>query len=89
MRKRRDSVETIYQLWDNASGNLIEDYYTEREALDYIVEEIEEYGPDAVHAWALLRDPGTGPVMMVAQGTELIRYATESATIPIESIPHD
>ena len=44
-------MTTTYQLWDNASGNLIEDYYTEREALDYVVEEIETYGADAVHAW--------------------------------------
>ena len=82
-------METTYQLWDNASGNLLEDYYTEREALDYVVEEVEVYGPDAVHTWALLRDPGTGPVMMVAQGTELVRYANDSTDAPIASIPHD
>lgn len=82
-------MATTYQLWDNASGNLIEDYYTEREALDYVIEEIEAYGPDAVHAWALLRDPGTGPVMMVAQGVDLIRHATEPTNVPVESTPHD
>jgi hypothetical protein len=82
-------VETTYQLWDNASGNLIEDYYTEREALDYILEEIEAYGADAVYAWALLRDPETGPVTMIAQGMDLVRYATESTNAPVESTPHD
>lgn len=82
-------MATTFQLWDNASGNLIEDYYTEREALDYVVEEIETYGSHAVSAWALLCDPGSGPVRMVAQGTELIRYATESAPRSLESIPHD
>lgn len=82
-------METTYQLWDNASGNLIEDYYTEREALDYVIEEIEAYGSDAAHLWALLCDPGTGPVTMIAQGEELIRYATERINAPAESIPHD
>ena len=82
-------METTYQLWDNASGNLIEDYASEREALDYVVEEIAAYGADAVHLWALLRDSGAGPVMMVAQGEELIRYATERIRAPVESIPHD
>ncbi len=82
-------METTYQLWDNASGNLIEDYYTEREALDYIIEEIEACGSDAVHMWALLRGPGTGPVTMIAQGKELIRYAIEPTNSPVESIPHN
>ncbi|MHB8647706.1 MAG: hypothetical protein ACYDAR_18145 [Thermomicrobiales bacterium] len=82
-------METTYQLWDNASGNLIEDYDTEREALDYVIEEIETYGPDAVHMWALLRDPGTGPVMMIAQGKGLIRHATESINARVAPIPHD
>jgi len=82
-------VETTYQLWDNASGNLIEDYYTEREALDYVLEEIEACGSDAVHMWVLLRDPGTGPATMIAQGKGLIRYATEPTNAPVESIPHD
>jgi hypothetical protein len=82
-------MATIYQLWDNRSGNLIEDYDTEREALAYVIEEIETFGPEAVGAWALLRDPGAGPVTMIAEGPNLIRRATGSAPIPTEAARHD
>lgn len=82
-------MATTYQLWDNASGNLIEDYYTEREALDYIIEEIDTYGSDAVCAWALLRDPGAGPVTMVAEGPELIRYATGAVPTSTGAVHQD
>lgn len=82
-------MTTIYQLWDNTSGNLIEDYDTEREALGYVIDEIETYGPEAVGAWASLRDPGAGPVTMVAEGANLIRHATASALISAEATRHD
>ncbi len=70
---------TTYQLWDNASGNLIEDYDTEREALLYVREEIETYGSDVARSWALLCDSGIGAVIMVAQGMGLIHRARQSA----------
>ncbi len=82
-------MATIYQLWDNASSNLIEDYDTEREALDYVIEEVEMHGPNAVGAWALLRDPGVGPVTMIARGPDLIRHATELVSTPAEAARHD
>ena len=82
-------MTTVYQLWDNASGNLIEDYDTEREALDYVIDEMEMYGPDAVGAWALLRDPDIGPVTMIAAGADLIRHATAIAALPAEAARHD
>ena len=88
---RRCIVATIYELWDNASGNLIEDYDTEREALDDVLEEIATYGADAVQSWALLRDPGVdvGPVAMIASGPDLIRHAAESARPTAETARHD
>ena len=67
-------MATTHQLWDNASNNLIEDYYTEREALDYIEEEIEAYGREAVASWALLRDDGMGHVTLLAEGAVLPAY---------------
>lgn len=82
-------MATVYQLWDNALGNLIEDYNTEREALEYVVDEVEVYGPDAVGAWALLRDPGIGPVTMIAAGADLIRHATATALPPAETARYD
>ncbi len=78
-------MATTYQLWDNASNNLIEDYYTEREALDYIEEEIAAYGREAVASWALLRDDGVGHVTLLAEGDALPAYAhrTRETRIPI------
>lgn len=70
---------STYQLWDNASGNLIEDYGTEREALRYVLEEIEAYESDVAHSWVLLCDFGIGAVIMVAQGMELVHRARQSA----------
>lgn len=76
---------TTYQLWDNASNNLIEDYYNEREALDFVQEEIGAYGPEAVSSWALLHDDGMGHVMLIAEGSALASHArrVHEARMPI------
>jgi hypothetical protein len=75
---------TTYQLWDNTSNNLIEDYYNEREALDYVEEEIAAYGQEAVSSWALLRDDGMGHVTLIAEGSALASHARR---IPEAGIP--
>lgn len=82
-------MTTTYQLWDNASSNLIEVYDTEREALDYVIEEVNAFGQDAVQAWALLRDDETGPVVFVAQGTDLIQYAAKPTPVFSHSLHHE
>ncbi len=82
-------MATTYQLWDNASSNLIEAYDTEREALDYVIEEVEAFGQDAVQAWALLRDDETGPVVFVAQGADLIRCAAKPTPVFSHTPHHD
>jgi hypothetical protein len=82
-------MATICHLWDNISGNFIEEYDTEHEALEYAIDEIETSGPEAVGAWALLSDSGAGPVTMIAEGANLVRHATDSALIPAETARHD
>lgn len=82
-------METTLQLWDNTSSDLIEDCFTECEGVDCVVEEVDVYGPDAVHTWALPRDSGTCLIMSIAQGLELARYANDLSNGTVASIPHD
>ncbi len=71
-------MRTVFELWDDESNNLIDDYETEQAALADVLDQIETHGLQAVETWSLLRDCGTGPITMIARGSDLARYATES-----------
>lgn len=75
-------IVVTYQLWDNASNNLIEDYYSERDAFDDIAKQIRVYGHDGIADWVLLRDDGVGQIVLVAEGDGLASRVLQTQGIP-------
>lgn len=57
---------TTYELWHAASGNFLEDFESEAEALAAVREYLDANGPDMVHDLALGAVPSTG----LTTGTE-------------------
>ncbi len=68
----------VFELWDDETNNLIDDYETEQAALADVLEHIETHGLHDVDTWSLLRDSGSGPIFMIARGADLARYAMDS-----------
>ena len=66
-----------YELWDNETLNLIDDFADEGTALAAVRQVIEENGTDAVASWALDRADHAVPPL---QGKTLIERALATAT---------
>jgi hypothetical protein len=71
-------MRVVFELWDDETNNLIDDYETEQAALADVLGHIEAHGFHAVDTWSLLRDCGSGPITMIARGADLARHATDS-----------
>jgi len=71
-------MRTVFELWDDETNNLIDDYETEQAALADVLDQIETYGRHAVDTWSLLRGCGADSITMIARGADLVRYATDS-----------
>ena len=71
----------IYDLWDVESGNLIETFETEREALVAVCELLAVNTPDYADALSLGFEDGDyqGPI---AQGRELVERARAAVVEP-------
>lgn len=61
------------ELWDDQTGNLIDDFEDEAEALAVIRHVIVDYGREAIAGWALDRLDSNEPMI---RGEELFRLAT-------------
>jgi hypothetical protein len=61
----------FYELLDSASGNVLDDFDTEREALDALRLFLREHGSEALAELALLRFEDDHPTL-VAMGSELV-----------------
>lgn len=52
-RRKPASAGVGYELWDNMSLNLIDEFAGEAEALAAVRDVVRRYGPDAVETWGL------------------------------------
>lgn len=70
-----------YELWDMQSGNLLEAFDGEADALAAVARTASRYGPTAVEAFALARvDDGSDEVERIAVGAELLARARQLGT---------
>ncbi|HET8524996.1 MAG TPA: hypothetical protein VFL82_17315 [Thermomicrobiales bacterium] len=66
----------IYELWDIESGNLINAWESEGEALAEVRAFLDAFGPPAVESWTLLRDDDPDQdLVVVAEGAALAARA--------------
>lgn len=63
-------MATIFALWETRSGNIINDYATEEEALAVVRETIEQYGLSAVATFSLVRETAQDTTLIV-EGQDL------------------
>ena len=63
-------MATIFALWETRSGNIINDYTTEEEALAVVRETIDQYGLSAVATFSLVRETAQDTTLIV-EGQDL------------------
>ncbi len=71
----------IYDLWDISSGNIINTYQTEAQALAMVRDLIEVNGEDFVDALSLGYEADDGSVGIVAEGRDL-EVRARAAAVP-------
>ena len=71
---------TVFELWNDETNNLIDDFDSLEDALDDVRWRITSYGVGATEKLSLLRSEDSGKVTAVAIGEELVRCAQTSAT---------
>lgn len=72
-------MDVFYELFDLATGNVIDDFATEDDALDALRDAEQEHGPHAISDVALLRYDDGHPTL-VAMEHDLIARVTESVS---------
>ena len=65
-----------YEIWDEESANLVEEYDSQEAALDFMRQAISELGVEGAVAFELLKETSDGPEELVARGRELVLLAT-------------
>jgi hypothetical protein len=71
-------MAAVFALWETASGNIVNAYATEAEALAVVRATIEEYGREAVATFALARETERR-TRLVAEGDTLAERALAAA----------
>jgi hypothetical protein len=69
------AMETIYELWDAPSRNLIATYQTDRDALAAVRTFIEDDGEESIEGVALVRHEPDGSGNVIAANAALARLA--------------
>jgi hypothetical protein len=70
-----------YELWDTESGNLIQAYENEADALALVRAALDAYGSSYATDLALLVDTGRGDLKTVAAGMELAERARTAGSV--------
>ena len=70
----------VFQLWDLKSGNLVDQFATETDALAVVREAADQHGEAEVAALALAREAGNGPAP-IAEGPALLLRAIGMADL--------
>jgi hypothetical protein len=71
-----------HELWDTKSGNLLDDYASESEALDALADLIAANTPGMARDLVLLRVGGPDEGASIASGAELARRVQAIASLP-------
>lgn len=72
----------FYELWDVRSGNIINTYDTEGEALAVVRDLVAANGPEYAHGLSLAIEDDAQDTTLVAKGTELAQRARSAGMSP-------
>lgn len=76
-------MATYYQLWNDETHNLIDEFNCEADARDEVRWRYMVWGEGAVNHLSLLCYEADKKPVAVALGDELLRYARDSAAAPV------
>ena len=76
-----------YDLWDIESGNIVNTFETEREALAVVRTLLDLNGPEYAQALSLGFEDDDGSMRIVAEGNHLTSLLAESSTATPERLP--
>ncbi len=79
-------MAAVFSLWETASGNIINTYDTEAQALAVVRATIAEHGRHAVATFALARETNRG-VKLIAEGEHLAERALAAAPARTSTAP--
>ncbi len=65
----------MYELWYEDTGNIIDAYKAEVDALAEVRAFIEDYGPSSIETMVLLAAPGGSEKQVIASGAQLAERA--------------
>lgn len=71
-----------YQLWDTLTGNLVDTFTTEQEALSFVRGVVTKEDPSVVDDWALGWGDDRGNGAAIAQGRRLADLALSLSVTP-------
>jgi hypothetical protein len=66
-------MDAYFELFDLASGNVIEDYVSERDAIDALVQVVVNHGSQAIETFALTHVVNGKPVLIAMQDELVLR----------------
>lgn len=69
-----------YELWDRESANIVGEFDTENDALEFVRRMVKTHGPGVVLPWALAFEDDADETHSIAVGEELLSRAQEPAT---------
>lgn len=70
-------MDTYYELFDLESGNVIEDYAREQDAIEALVRVVAEHGMRAIETFALTYVEAGKPTLIAMQDELVLRVARE------------
>jgi hypothetical protein len=76
--------DSYYELFDLASGNVIEDYERECDAIDALIAVVSKHGPQAIETFALTHVEGGQPVLIAMEEELVLRVDQEMRRL----VPH-
>ncbi len=78
-------MDAYYELFDLASGNMVENYDCEQDAMDALMRAVEEHGISAIGAFALSHVEGSHRRLVAMQDDLVSRVEGEMGRL----VPHD
>jgi hypothetical protein len=76
-----------YDLWDVESGNIVNTFETERDALAVVRTLLDLNGPEYVQALSLGHEDDDGSMRIVAEGDDLATLLAKSSRTPSVRLP--
>ena len=69
----------VYELWNRESANMVAEFDSEGEALEFVREMVEAHGPGVVSVWALAYEDQDEETHSVAIGEDLLHRSLKPA----------